>query len=244
MCLKVTFLIFLSVVVRYYRSIKKRYKEMQIKILLLEEGKDCKELYTYIQSLGVSSVKCVYSILQANEIISKENINLLITDIAIYKKSKWTFLNALPKNTKIIYLTNCKEIEIITKAVQTEPIGYLLKPYNKIELLALLKLVDFQCQKEENLIYFDKEYFFNTHKGQLYKNNTFIKLSTKEKKLLTLLVEANNTIISFEEIEELWEYPPKPSTLRTMIYRLRNKLKGKFIVTVPNQGLQLKIYKN
>ena len=214
-----------------------------MKILIVEQEKTfAQELYSHIRSLGFKDVSCVNSITKAASETIKKEIDLLIIDILVCKSNEWIFLDKFSKqNTQIIYLTACKDDTTITKAILTEPVGYLLKPYNKIELMALLKLVDFKISKQENIIYLNEEYQFNRERKRLYKKNHFIKLSAKEKNLLSLLTQTKNSIVSFDEIEELWDEPPKPSTLRTMIYRLRSKLEHKFIITIPNQGLTLKI---
>jgi len=213
-----------------------------MKILLVDNNKIFrKELSSYIQSLQFHvSIEHAATMKEAYKRIKEEFIDLLIIEAVLCQEDDWIFLEKQRVSTvQIIYLTDIKEKKLVVKAMQTEPLAYLTKPFNKTELYAFLKLVDLKTSKAQEIFYLGAGYHFNTYHQKLYKNNKVIKLSIKERSLLKLLIAHQERTLSFEEIENLWDYPPKASTLRTMIYRLREKLEHKFIITVPNEGLKL-----
>ncbi len=65
-----------------------------------------------------------------------------------------------------------------------------------------------------------------------------------KKKLLTILVEAKGSIVSFSNLEYyIWpDAPVSNSALRTLIYRLRSKLEYKLVETIPSIGCKLTPY--
>ena len=214
-----------------------------MEILLVDKDtKFAQELIRYIQTLHLSTqIMHMHSMSKAIQQAKKQNFDLLIIDLVLCENDDWIFLDKrLTPGTHIIYLTSCEDSMTLTKAVQTEPLAYLMKPFNKTELHAFLQLVNYKTSHIQEIYKLDNIYSFHMKQMKLYKEEKPVKLSQKEQTLLKNLIQRDGNILSFEEIETLWEYPPKPSTLRTMIYRLREKLEHKFIITVPNEGLKLK----
>ena len=153
------------------------------------------------------------------------------------------------KNIPIIYLTAFSDDKTINKAIQTNPVGYLLKPFNIDELKSTILLGLFKSKQEQylqtNLIkgyrHLGSNYYYDESKYNLYYESNPIKLTPKEKQFLKLLVEAKGSIVPFDIIEyELWDdVEISKSTLRTLIYRLRTKLEYKLIETVLQEGCRL-----
>jgi len=151
------------------------------------------------------------------------------------------------KDIPIIYLTADSDNQTITKAIETNPIGYLSKPFKREELKATMMLALYKISKEENrlisnnCVHIGFDYYYDHINHNLYYKDTPIKLSVKERQLLKILIEAKGKIITFEEIEfNIWpDNPVSNSTLRTLIYRLRVKLEYKLIETIPAFGCKL-----
>ena len=151
------------------------------------------------------------------------------------------------KYIPIIYLTGFSDDEIINKAVQTNPVGYLIKPYNEQELKANIILGLYKSEKNKtNSInhdhkYLGSNYYFDTVNQKLYFHNNIVKLGLKETKLLNLLIDANSDTVSFETIESaVWgNHSVSSDSIRNMVRRLRNKLDYKFIKSIPCVGFRL-----
>ena len=145
-------------------------------------------------------------------------------------------------NMPIIFLTAYMDEETIDKAVAIDPVAYLIKPFNRQELLASIKIglrdKSIPCCAIIGDIYLDQEFSFDSRASQLIYCGEVVHLSKKEKMLLTLFLENIGGLTSAVTIEyELW--PDKPSSdsrLRTLISRLRAKLKHKFIETCSAEG--------
>lgn len=149
----------------------------------------------------------------------------------------------------IIYLTAFVDEETIEKALETNPIGYIAKPFKEADIKASIKLGlhkrKLLNQKKMNFNYgfvkLNEDFNYDIKNGNLYFQDIPIKLSIKEKALLNILIEARGNIVSFQDLEyNIW--PDKTigeSTLRTLISRLRSKLEYKIIETIPGFGSRI-----
>jgi DNA-binding response OmpR family regulator len=209
------------------------------------------ELQEIIEDFGYGVVDYATTVSMAKKIFYHYDIDLILMDInlndtidgiELYK----SFQTTIP----IIYLTAYKDDETITKAIKTNPIGYLTKPLKEEELKALLQLASIKqqntilqpfCLSAKHKIYIDTHYYFDTQIDKLFFDNVHIHLSPKETQLLKLLLEFNNQLLFFETIEnEIWtEGSPSKESLRILIHRLRAKLEYKFIETIHGEGIKL-----
>lgn len=152
------------------------------------------------------------------------------------------------KNVPIIFLTAYSDDETIKRAVETNPVGYLIKPFKREELkstllLALHKVKPKKTPVNSELKYLGERFYYDEKNGNLYCEDMPMKLSSNEKKLLELLYNAKNSIVSLEDIEyNIWPAETvSQSSVRTLIYRLRTKLDHKLIETIPSFGCKLVI---
>ena len=151
-------------------------------------------------------------------------------------------------NIPIIYLTAFCDDETIKRAIQTNPVGYLLKPFKIDELKSTILLGMFKSKQNhkqpinKEFKSLGNDYYYDEKNQALYYKENPIKLSSKESALLYILYKNKGKVVPFENIEHhLWEdYTVSNSTLRTLIYRLRSKLEYKLIETIPLTGCKLK----
>ena len=225
---------------------------IELNILIVEnESLVAMELSNTINSFGYNVIDYATNSKMSKNILKKHpTINLIIMDINLNEKIDGIELyNSLKIDTPIIYITAYTDDEHISKAVSTNPVGYLVKPYDESELKALLKLVSYrlsyktlQIDKDANFIEIGEGYFFNIDNNILLYKEMEIKLTKKELELLKLLLFSSNNRVSFETIENTiynGEYVSN-SAIRTLIYRLRCKLEHKFIENEFNYGIRLK----
>lgn len=147
-------------------------------------------------------------------------------------------------NIPVIYLTAYTDEKTITEAVSTNPVGYIVKPFNISELKATILLglskINPKNNFETEYIKIGESYYFDSTNEELFYNEMPIKLSNKERTLLSLLIEARGNIVRFTDIENhIWDEYVTNSALRTLIYRLRAKLDYKLIETVPAFGCKI-----
>ena len=150
-------------------------------------------------------------------------------------------------NIPIIYLTAFTDDDTIKRAVRTNPVGYLNKPFNRDEIKSNIHLGLYKANEanrvevDSNCIRLGYGYYFDMPNEYLFYTNIPIKLGVKERQLIKILIEARGAIVSFDELEHLiWpDEPVSQSALRTLIYRTRSKLEHKIIETIPAFGCRL-----
>lgn len=153
-----------------------------------------------------------------------------------------------------IYLTSYSDDEIIAQAIKTEPYGYIVKPFDPSSLHATIQMAIFKFDMEnkrkedivndknqkqdlDKLLYAKREtdnpvvsfgdnYHIDTSKDEIFYKNEKMKLTKKENKILKLLVAKLGSVISFSQaIDYVWEENgATENSIRTLVWRLRNKL--------------------
>lgn len=153
----------------------------------------------------------------------------------------------------IIFLTSYSDEKTIEKTLSCEPYGYLIKPCKDKELNATIQTTI----NKHNYFFKNKELFTNNedfvflennlkfHKGKsiLYKSEEPIKLTGNEIKLIELLCDYPKEVVCFERIynyiwrENLYDL----GKLRTLIYRLKQKIGFEIVENVFESGYKLKV---
>ncbi|NPA59433.1 MAG: response regulator transcription factor [Epsilonproteobacteria bacterium] len=169
-------------------------------------------------------------------------------------------------NIPFIYLTSYSDDDIISQAKLTEPYGYIVKPFDPSSLHATIQMAIFkyemQKKRKENLgyeepsklnlekllyakktlneplIYFGEKYHLDINISQTFYDGKKIKLTKKENAFLKLLVAQLGAVVSFEQaIEYIWEDSgATENSVRTLVWRLRNKLKTDVIKNASGMG--------
>lgn len=151
------------------------------------------------------------------------------------------------KNIPIIYLTAFSDDETMQKAIDTNPINYLIKPFKREELKSSILLSTYKIQNADNINIDTKytpiglDYYYDLKNDNLFYKEQPIHISVNEKKFLRLLISARGQIVPFLTIEEyIWQgNNTSTSAFRTLVYRLRSKLEFKLIETIPSFGYKL-----
>ena len=225
-------------------------KMNKMKILIIEDeaivALDIKRILT---NLGQEVINTVFSFDEALQSIKENRPELIFSDINLGKgKDGIELIETIQKDDfiPVIYLTAYSDEETIERAIKTNPLGYILKPFKKEDIKSTLLLGLYRLKSQEfvsnnDYIKLEDDYFYDLANEILFYKNEPIKLSPKEKKLLTILVEAKGHIVSFRYIEYLlWpDTVVCESNLRTLIYRLRTKLNYKIIKTIASIGCKI-----
>lgn len=221
-----------------------------IKILIIEDetivALDIKRI---VKSLGYEVTDTVTNFESAINSVEKNRPNIILSDINLNSdKNGIDIIETIQKKDFIptIYITAYSDELTIQRAIKTNPMGYILKPFRKDDiksalLLTIYKLQNEKIEKNSSFIKLNDGYFYDLKNETLYYNTKPIKLSIKERQLLTILVEAKGNIVSFSDLEYLlWpDAPVSNSSLRTLVYRLRTKLEYKCIETISSIGCKI-----
>lgn len=183
--------------------------------------------------------------------------DIILMDINLNdEKSGIDAANEIWKSFKIpiIFLTSYSNDKTINKAMECEPYGYLIKPCRDKELKATITMALHKhkyfflnknsfYEEESKFIIIDENLKFDKTKTELYKNEVKVKLTKNEKKLFEVMSHKAGEIVSFEQIsnyiwrEELYDM----GKLRTLIYRLRQKLEVNPFENLYESGYKLKV---
>ncbi|RXK05700.1 response regulator [Halarcobacter bivalviorum] len=152
-------------------------------------------------------------------------------------------------NIPVIYTTAYSDEKTLNRAISTNPVSYLIKPFKRDELKSNILLGLYKSKQvdktpiDKSLLKLGYDYYYDTQLDKLYYKDMFIKLGLKERQLLKILIKANGTIVTFEELEyKIWHnHTISSSTLRTLIYRLRSKLHYDLIETISNVGCRIPV---
>lgn len=116
-----------------------------IKILVVEDEYITQKIIcNYLEELGYHVAGTAMSYDEALEILTTTTtIDLALLDITIKgDKTGVDIANYINENTKIphIFLTAYSDSETISKAVKTNPYGYIIKPFEKINIYSAIEL--------------------------------------------------------------------------------------------------------
>jgi len=169
-------------------------------------------------------------------------------------------------HTPFIYLTAYSDDAIITQAKLTEPDGYIIKPVDPASLHATIQIALFKFQQErarkedmnslkidkinlEKLLYtkrttdkpivpFGDDYHLDISIYETFYHGKKIKLTKKENAFLRLLVAQLGSVVSFEQaMNYVWdEHGATENSVRTLVWRLRNKLETDIIKNASGIG--------
>ncbi|NBL00725.1 MAG: response regulator transcription factor, partial [Erysipelotrichia bacterium] len=152
----------------------------------------------------------------------------------------------------IIFLTSYCDEKTLKEAMCCEPYGYLVKPWKDEELNAMILMAInkhayfFPHQtvaQEEMCLLLGEGVKFHRGRSTLYRGDEVIRLTGNEIKLLTLLSEYPKEAVFFERISDyIWrESIYDLGRLRTLVYRLRQKVGFNIIESVCDAGYKLNV---
>ena len=149
------------------------------------------------------------------------------------------------KDVMIVFLSAYSEESMIETAIEANPQGYFLKPYNKEEILVNLKILIAKKEKPnlegmKDIILLIENYSYHKHYRQLYHNGKEVFLSKLELKLLHYLCENLHSVLEIDIIiDTLWDTDKSHQNLRSLIYRIREKTSHALITNVNKMGYKI-----
>ncbi len=224
---------------------------MKSKILVVEDASlVALDIKVTLESLNYETIGIAKNYVQTKEIISSFLPDLILMDINL--KNSVDGIEIMEKlqekhDIPAIYLTAYTDEKTIQRAIKTNPVGYIVKPFKAEELHATIQLGLYKSKKQDAItpkdtyIKFNSNYYYDTLTKNAFYNETPIKLSKNEKTLLGLLINAQSNLLTYEELEyHIWpDEPVKPEVLRSLVYRLRAKFDYLLIENITAYGYKL-----
>lgn len=168
-----------------------------------------------------------------------------------------------------IFLTAHSESSMLAKAKQTEPYGYIVKPFDPVNLHTTIQMALYRFEEEqkrnsdmndlkntqahlEKLLYAKKLSdqpiieFGDGYRHDIALKETFykgnkIKLTKKENSFISLMVAQLGSVVDFEQaIDYVWaQAGATDNSVRTLVWRLRSKLPTDVIKNASGVGYYL-----
>lgn len=200
------------------------------KILVIEDDIIiCGGVKIFLESKGYKA-DCAYSLEDAKAALTR-SYNLIILDINLPDGNGIDLCRKICKERQIpvIFLSADDTDDDMIKGFKAGCDDYIAKPFST-ELLnqRIMAVLRRTGQKTENDLFQYKDMSVDFRKMQVYINNTIIKLSATEYKLLELLIKNMGQVLTRETIiEKIWDCDENfidGNTLNVHIRRLRQKL--------------------
>ncbi|MDP3465180.1 MAG: response regulator [Sulfuricurvum sp.] len=210
------------------------------------------DLSLVVKEMGCHVVGIAKNYCDALDVMTHNPANILLCDINLQTdKSGIDVVKdiCLDYNLSVIYLSASVDISTVKVAVDTNPCGYLVKPYRYAELFALLQLAMRQSKHSDDvdvaqILELGNGYQFSKKNRILIKDGSEIHLTAKERTLLSYLASHQHEVVCFEELEHhIWPNNPiSDSNRRTLIYRLHTKLDAIIITVIQAHGCYLSAF--
>ena len=187
---------------------------------------------------------------QAREIVSTKVYDLILLDVMLPDGNGYEFLKDLRKHdedTPVIFLSACDEEVNIVMGLDIGADDYITKPFRVRELISRINAIlrrKGKIQDNKKIIKF-KNISIHTLEARVFKNDEEIILTSAEYKLLLILIQNKNVVLTRARIlEKLWDVTydfVNDNTLSVYIKRLREKIeedssKPEYILTVRGVG--------
>ena len=183
--------------------------------------------------------------LMGYELFLEHKVDLLIVDIEMPKMNGIELINKIRQKDKkihIVVVSAYTNTNYLLECIEHKIDLYLIKPLTSRKIRELLEKLD-KNFKESHLIYLDNEFSFDIKASQLICEQESLSLTKKEKELLSLFLKNKNTLVSFMTMEcEIWPQQDSSSgKIRSLVSRLRTKLKHRFIESCSSEGYLFRV---
>lgn len=214
----------------------------KINILLVEDNQTITKGLEYAFEQNKFLYASCSSIEKAEKYLESTKVNIIILDISLPDGNGFDFYKNVIKNKKIptIFLTAKDTEDDIVKGFELGAEDYITKPFSTRELIARINRIILREKNNEINI---KDIKFNFDKMEIYKKNEKINMTSLEIKILNLLFENLNKVVTREYlIECIWNWTGNDvndNTITVYLKRIREKIGNDIIITVKGIGYRI-----
>ena len=220
------------------------------KILLVEDNDTIIMGLKYTLEQENFEVETALNIVSAKAKIKKERYDMYLLDIALPDGNGFEICRFIKDNTNapVIFLTAKDEEKDIVQGLDIGADDYIVKPFRNRELISRINSVLRRYEKNtnsENQIKC-KNILIDNNTAKVYKNGEEVILTSLEYKILLMLFNNKNILITRESIlDKIWDVAGNfvnDNTLTVYIKRIREKIDdkdGKIIQTVRGIGYRV-----
>lgn len=212
-------------------------------ILLIEDNESIIKGLEYAFKQNNFNLVYKSDLKSAKEYLIKNKPNIIILDISLPDGNGYIFYknNIREKKIPTIFLTANDDEDNIVNCLEDGAEDYITKPFSTRELIARINRI-LSKNKSNNIINV-KDITFDLDKMEVYKNNDKINLTSLELKILSLLFENINKVITRNYIiENIWKWTGNDvndNTVTVYLKRIREKLDSDIIITLKGIGYRI-----
>lgn len=210
-----------------------------MKILLVEDNKSISDNLKYTFNMNNIDLDVTNNIKSTKDYLEYNKPSLIILDVTLPDGNGFDlYKSELSKmNIPVIFLTACDTEENIVEVLNMGASDYITKPFRPLELIARINKI---LHKKTIKI---KDITIDMNKMIVTKNNEIINLTTLEYKILNLLIENINKVVTRDRIiDSIWEWAgndDNDNTITVYMKRIREKLNSDIIVTIKGIGYRI-----
>lgn len=218
-------------------------------ILIVDDDKGISSLLEKFLISHGYAISVAKDVPECEELLKEFEFDIIILDIIMPGETGLEFLKRSRSKitTPVIVLSALGHVDDRLDGLKSGADDYLPKPFEPMELLLRIQNLAKRQTKSPKTLKFG-EYEFNLDNNTLVKNGSNLHLTTTEKKLLTILAENSNTLVSRDEIQKIM---PEVThrTIDSQIARLRSKIENdpkspEFLQTSRGTGYMLITFQN
>ena len=213
-------------------------------ILLIEDTESIIKGLTYSFEKNNYNLTVKTTIKDSKEyLINNSDIDLIILDITLPDGNGFELFENTIKSLKIptIFLTAKDEEDDIVKGLNVGAEDYITKPFSTKELMARVNRILLRSKKKS--IIKIKDISFDMDKLVLTKDTTPIELTALELKLVNLLFNNLNKVVSRNVIlDKIWDWTGNyvdDHTVTVYFKRIREKIGTDIITTIKGMGYRI-----
>lgn len=210
-----------------------------MKILLVEDNKSISDNLKYTFNINNIDLDVTNNIKSTKDYLEYNKPSLIILDVTVPDGNGFDlYKSELSKmNIPVIFLTACDTEENIVEVLNMGASDYITKPFRPLELIARINKI---LHKKTIKI---KDITIDMNKMIVTKNNEIINLTTLEYKILNLLIENINKVVTRDRIiDSIWEWTGNDvndNTITVYMKRIREKLNSDIIITIKGIGYRI-----
>ncbi|MBP3462933.1 MAG: response regulator transcription factor [Clostridia bacterium] len=213
-------------------------------ILLIEDTESIIKGLTYSFEKNNYNLTVKTTIKDSKEyLINNSDIDLIILDITLPDGNGFELFENTIKSLRVptIFLTAKDEEDDIVKGLNVGAEDYITKPFSTKELMARVNRILLRSKKKS--IIKIKDISFDMDKLVLMKDTTPIELTALELKLVNLLFNNLNKVVSRNLIlDKIWDWTGNyvdDHTVTVYFKRIREKIGTDIITTIKGMGYRI-----
>ncbi len=216
-----------------------------IRVLIAEDEKPISNLIRMSLSKEGYHCTCAFSGAEAADFLEQNQYDLILLDVMLPEIDGFELMDYIrPLEIPVIFLTARASVQDRVKGLKLGAEDYIVKPFEVIELLALIDLV-LRRYKKQDMVLEVGGLRIDTGSMQVWRDGTEISLTRTEYELLLLFARNPRRAMYRETIyERVWgeEYPFGSKAVDLHVQRLRKKVGWEHCLQAVNKvGYRLEV---